>query len=380
VTYTVVVVNNGPHDAENVVLTDTMPAGTTFNFATIDKGSCAIGFPLLQCNLGTLAPAEDVTLTVRVTPGAGGTITNTASVTSDTDDPDTSDNSASATTTVDALDPELSLSKSAEPSIYSYPGQVVTYAYQATNTGNVALDGPISVTDDRLGTFQCGAMLSLAPGASTSCTRTYAIVAADLNAANSASITNSATATGAYDGSAVTSAPAQATIRQVPPTARVTPTNTTCPMIRDGTARDLAEVRYGVKSGRVLSVAPGVFFYYSMLTAPSGSFDVRVSQSNTSALGWGPIGIKDLGQVIVWTADCAKQASSATWDSATGDVAIHVDGAVGGAAYYVGVKYDPTRLVGRPADGRPTVTYRFVTSIDGTELIASWDSVDVKPR
>jgi len=100
VTYTVVVTNDGPDAASNVILTDTLPAGASFNFATITQGSCAIGYPLLQCQLGTLNSGASVTLVVRVTPNAGGTLTNTTSVTSDTEDPDTGNNNASEDTSV----------------------------------------------------------------------------------------------------------------------------------------------------------------------------------------------------------------------------------------------------------------------------------------
>ena len=39
-TYTIAVANNGPDDATGVVLTDTIPAGTTFVSSTTTKGSC----------------------------------------------------------------------------------------------------------------------------------------------------------------------------------------------------------------------------------------------------------------------------------------------------------------------------------------------------
>ena len=37
-TYTVTIMNNGPDIAQTVLLTDTMPTGATFNFATINQG------------------------------------------------------------------------------------------------------------------------------------------------------------------------------------------------------------------------------------------------------------------------------------------------------------------------------------------------------
>src|SRR5439155_18354672 len=90
------------------------------------------------------------------------------------------------------------------PASYSAVGQTITYTYTITNSGNVTLAGPFSMTDDKLGTFACGSG-PLAPGASTSCTKTHTITQTDLDAG---SITNTATAS----GNGATSAPASATV------------------------------------------------------------------------------------------------------------------------------------------------------------------------
>src|SRR5207249_3367555 len=94
---------------------------------------------------------------------------------------------------------------------YSAIGQTITYTYTITTSGNVTLAGPFSVTDDKLGTFACGSG-PLAPGASTSCTKTHTITQADLDAG---SITNTATAS----GNGATSAPATVTVPATQTTA-----------------------------------------------------------------------------------------------------------------------------------------------------------------
>ena len=50
-----------------------------------------------------------------------------------------------------------------------------------TNIGNVTLTGPIDITDDKMpGSFACGSVTSLDPGASVTCTRNYVIQPGDL--------------------------------------------------------------------------------------------------------------------------------------------------------------------------------------------------------
>src|SRR5207249_3533824 len=87
----------------------------------------------------------------------------------------------------------LTLAKSANPTTYNAVGQVITYTYTSTNSGNTTLAGPFSVSDDKLGTISpCGAG-PLALGGSTSCTSIHTITQADIDAG---SITNKATASG----------------------------------------------------------------------------------------------------------------------------------------------------------------------------------------
>ena len=98
-TYSVTVSNAGPFDATNVVVTDTLPAGTTF----ISTSGCAEdpnGIP--TCTVGTIVAggSAQYTITTTVDPGATGTLTNTISVTSDIADPNPGNNSASEETTI----------------------------------------------------------------------------------------------------------------------------------------------------------------------------------------------------------------------------------------------------------------------------------------
>ena len=94
ITYTITVVNNGPGDAQNVVVTDPLPLSANDNVAVLDP-SCTLGGTTATCNLGTMAPLTSRTLTiVIVLKGKSGFISNTATVASPTFDPFASNNSS----------------------------------------------------------------------------------------------------------------------------------------------------------------------------------------------------------------------------------------------------------------------------------------------
>lgn len=112
--YTVTVTNNGPSAARSVSLADPLPANATFVSATQNSGppfGCTASGGAVSCATATLASGASATFTFvynapLATP-AGRTITNRVSVTSATSDPVPGNNSASASTTVMALDWKL---------------------------------------------------------------------------------------------------------------------------------------------------------------------------------------------------------------------------------------------------------------------------------
>src|SRR5437764_12461468 len=96
ITWTMVVTNNGPSTATGVKVSDPMPAGNTYVSSTTSRGTCT-GGAILNCDIGTMAAGETVTITLVTTPSTSGTQTNTAVVSGDRPETTLANNTASAT-------------------------------------------------------------------------------------------------------------------------------------------------------------------------------------------------------------------------------------------------------------------------------------------
>jgi uncharacterized repeat protein (TIGR01451 family) len=121
-----------------------------------------------------------------------------------------------------AQGPSLQLVKTPNKTTFTSVGESVTYTYTLTNNGNVTLDGPFTVTDNKIASVDCsGAADHLAPGQHTTCTASYAITQADIDAG---SVVNTATAYGHYIESNVTSNGTSAEVTWQAPNATPTPT------------------------------------------------------------------------------------------------------------------------------------------------------------
>ena len=138
-TYSLTVQNAGPQAAPGVQLTDDLPAGVTFDSATPSQGSCSESSGTVTCALGTLADQQSATVELKVRPQSAGTITNQASVDSDAHDPASSNNSASAETTVDpAADLSVTKTDSPDPVL---AGELLAYTVSVHNAGPSSAHG-----------------------------------------------------------------------------------------------------------------------------------------------------------------------------------------------------------------------------------------------
>ena len=203
------VTNTGNTDLANISVTETAFSGTGTP-------------PVITCPVTSLAPQANTTCTgtyfVTQADIDAGTIVDTAiaSGTPPTGPPVTSTPST-ATATASSL-PGVALLKTATPSEVTAAGQTVTYHYLVTNTGNTTLTGVSAVDTAFSGTgtppvVTCP-VTTLAPQASTTCTGTYMVTQADIDAG---SVVNTATASGTPPtGPAVTSDPSTATVTATP--------------------------------------------------------------------------------------------------------------------------------------------------------------------
>ncbi|WP_299030919.1 hypothetical protein [uncultured Sulfitobacter sp.] len=192
ITYTFTVTNTG-----NVTL-----AGPV----TVDDDQIGTG---LACAAGPVAPQASVSCshiwTAQQEDLDLGEVTNTA--TSQTVFNNTPVQSPAVTATVPAVQTKsLAMEKtllSAAPDLFDV-GSVLSYQFAVTNTGNVTIDGPITINDVLAADATCPALPNgkLPPQASLTCTGSYALRVSDLQLG---STNNTATASGNFDGVPVVS-------------------------------------------------------------------------------------------------------------------------------------------------------------------------------
>jgi uncharacterized repeat protein (TIGR01451 family) len=145
VTFTVTVTNNGPINATNVQITDSLPAGLTFVSATPSTGtySNTTGIWTLGA-LSSTAGQNTATLQIVATMSGSAAVTNTASVSGVAElDTNVNNNTASAQVTPNVAD--LAITKSATPTLAG-PNNETVFTLALTNNGPANATG-VQVTD-----------------------------------------------------------------------------------------------------------------------------------------------------------------------------------------------------------------------------------------
>jgi len=152
INYTIIATNNGPSNAANPSVTDTIPANTTFQSISPPAGWTCItpavnGTGSISCTRSsplTAGASQTFTLTLNVNAGApiGSSISNTAQITSDATDTNTANNSSTSTVNVVAAgSADLSISKTDSPDPVTI-GNDLTYTIALTNNGPASASTP----------------------------------------------------------------------------------------------------------------------------------------------------------------------------------------------------------------------------------------------
>lgn len=234
VTYTLTITNNGGGNSSGFVVDDIVPAPLT-NVVTTDDG-CSVTGNAVRCVGGRLLAGSSVsyTITASVPAGLDAAVENTATVTSNEEDPTPGNNTSTST----SLPAGLTIVKNAgDPTDINGngitdAGDTIQYTFDVTNTGAVTVTG-ITVNDPLVGTVTCP-QDSLAPGADQLCAAddVYTITPDDVA---SGSVENSATVTGTTpDGEEFESTPSTTS----------TPTTAPAPGITVVKSADLQDTTY----------------------------------------------------------------------------------------------------------------------------------------
>ncbi|WP_204742246.1 DUF7507 domain-containing protein [Glaciihabitans arcticus] len=202
VNYSFVVKNEGNVTLSQVTLSDPLPS----------LGTITVTWPT-PANPGVLTPGQTATATasytVKQSDVDAGSIRNTASATGRTPSGTTvTGSSADRVVTTIAAAPALATTKTATIAggAAGNAGDVINYAFRTTNSGNVTVTG-VTINDPLQGLSALsytwpGAVGVLAPGQFVTATATYVIKQADVN---SGRVINTATGTGSYGATALTS-------------------------------------------------------------------------------------------------------------------------------------------------------------------------------
>jgi uncharacterized repeat protein (TIGR01451 family) len=142
VTYTIMVKNNGPAQATNVLLNDGFTAGATIAALQTSQGSCAApANGSMSCALGTLSASATATISFGATLSAAGMMTSAVGVSAAEPDLNTANNSASLDVTVTAP-PDFSISPTTNSLVLQRGGSasdVLSFPVQGGFAGNIAL-------------------------------------------------------------------------------------------------------------------------------------------------------------------------------------------------------------------------------------------------
>lgn len=197
IAYTITAENTGNVSLVGVSVNDPLLGGdvTADCVFPATRGALGVG-ETATCNVSYAITQADIN---------AGAVENTASVVGN--DPDGADifdqNDDPIVTAISAV-PAFEVEKTATEINFTAPGDIATYEYVVTNTGNTTIIDPITVTDDRIASVNCPALPAggLPPSQTLTCNASYVVTQSDLDIG---SVTNLASATDGTTTSLLTS-------------------------------------------------------------------------------------------------------------------------------------------------------------------------------
>ncbi|MET0555518.1 MAG: hypothetical protein ABW221_20930 [Vicinamibacteria bacterium] len=389
VTYTVGYANAGNQDATGVVLTETVPANTTFTgtgwtcVPNNNAGSTCTRAVGALAGGGATGSAPFAVTVVNPVPAGASQVANTASIADDgTNGPDPvpANNTASDTTPIDAA-PDLTLAKS-DGGATANAGDTVPYTLTFSNVGTQDATG-VTLTDvvPANTTFNAGGS-----SAGWAC-------APDGNPGSTCTLTVGAVASGAAAGTrtfAVTVAnPVAAGVSQVSNTASVADdgANGSDPTPADNSATDTTPVTAApdltlAKSDAGVSTTPGGTVVYALTTTNVGTQGATgvVVQDTVPANATFNAGASTAGWVCAPNGNaggvCAFPAFAVAGGGATSSVnfAVTVDDPIPGGV----TQLSNTATVADDGANGPDPTPANNTASDTTPIVAAPDMTIVK--
>ena len=208
---------NGPDVGDTIdytfVVTNT--GNVTLDSVSVDDPKVGT----VTCPVTVLAPAASTTCTATYiltqADVDAGEVVNVATATG-TDPTGTDVNAEDTTTTPIEPVPVITLDKQAGVPSGANAGDTIAYSFVVTNTGNVTLD-PVTVDDPKVGAVTCP-VTTLAPGVAMTCTATYTLSQADVDAGE---VLNVATVTGT-DPNGTDASAEDSTTTLLPPAPAIT--------------------------------------------------------------------------------------------------------------------------------------------------------------
>jgi uncharacterized repeat protein (TIGR01451 family) len=141
--YSIILTNAGPSSAGNLVLTNTIPAGTSFVEALPSQGNCSHSSGIVVCEMGFLPAGNECSVIITVQTAGSASLTNVAMVAAGEFDPVPANNVRTVVTTV--ADLPVITTQPASQTVTN--GGSVTFTVVASGTGSLTYQWRLAGTN-----------------------------------------------------------------------------------------------------------------------------------------------------------------------------------------------------------------------------------------